>query len=76
MGGRNAGKAEGLLNSITKNESPLHTIQPDHFGMLATIRKQNKHLLVAVDAFTKYTWIFAMKSTGTAEVIKNIKILQ
>jgi hypothetical protein len=30
-------------------------------------------VLVVVDAFTKYTWLFATKSTGTQEVVNHMK---
>lgn len=76
LGGRKAGKAEGLLNPIPKEDTPLHSLHIDHVGPLNATTKNYKHLLVIVDAFTKFTWVFPTKSTGTVETLKKIKILQ
>lgn len=54
----------------------MHTLHLDHVGPLPSTKKKYNHLLVIVDAFTKFTWIFATKSIGTAEVLKNFGILQ
>lgn len=48
----------------------------DHLGLLESTKKNYRHLLVAIDAFTKFTWIFPTKSTGTNEVLNKIQILQ
>lgn len=73
---RKQGKQEGKLSPIPKEATPIHTIHIDHVGPLPSTSKKYKHLLVIVDAFTKYTWIFPTKSTGTAEVIKKLNFLQ
>ena len=76
LGARKAGKAEGKLNPIPKGEAPLHTFHMDHVGPLATTKKKYKHLLSMVDAFSKYTWIFATKSTGTEKILEKLRLLQ
>ena len=75
LGARKQGKGEGMLNPIPKHDVPMHTLHIDHVGPLSSTKKRYKHLLVIVDAFTKYCWIFATKSTGTAEVLKNLEIV-
>ncbi|KAL6420712.1 hypothetical protein ACFW04_013987 [Cataglyphis niger] len=35
------------------------------FWPVTTNRRQFKHALVIVDSFTRFTWLFPMKSTGT-----------
>lgn len=65
-----------LLNSFSKADEPLHTPHLDHIGPLSSTRKQYKYLLVVIDGFTKCTWIFPTKSTGTAEVLDKLQVLQ
>lgn len=53
------------LFNIPKKPVPLDTIHIDHFGTLPNIRGARKHILLVIDAFTKFTKLFAVKSTGT-----------
>lgn len=69
------GKPEGELELFEKIAVPLHTLHLDHFGPLETAANGYKYILVIVDAFTKFTWLFATKSTTTEEVIKILHIL-
>lgn len=75
LASRKQRKAE-VLNPIPKGETLLHTLHIDHVGKLPSTNKNYKHLFVVVDAFTKYTWVFATKSTSTGEVLEKLKILQ
>lgn len=52
---------------------PLDTFHIDHLGPLASTKKNYKHIFVVVDAFSKFTWLYTTKSTGTAEVIDHLK---
>lgn len=76
LGNRKRGKQEGKLNPIPKGDQPFHTIHMDHVGPLASTAKSYKHLLVLTDGFSKFTWIFATKSTGTQEVLDKLAIHQ
>jgi hypothetical protein len=60
---------------IDKKNEPLDTIHIDHLGPLVTTTRQNKHLFAVVDAFTKYTWGFPVRSTTTKSVITCLKRL-
>ncbi|EFN72529.1 Pro-Pol polyprotein, partial [Camponotus floridanus] len=62
------GKPEGELEIFEKIALPLHTIHLDHFGPLEATAYGYKYILVVVDAFTKFTWLFPTKSTTTDEV--------
>ena len=73
LGNRKAGKQEGLLNPIPKGEVPLDTIHLDHIGPLVASKKGYQHLLVLVDSFAKFAWIYPTKSTTTEEVLKRIR---
>lgn len=59
---------ERNLYNIPKKPIPFDTIHVDHFGPLPAIRGARKYILVVIDAFTKFTKLFAVKSTGTKEV--------
>lgn len=56
-----------------KGEIPLDTYHIDHLGPLPSTRKSYNHILVVIDAFSKFTWLYATKSTGTAEVLTHLR---
>lgn len=60
---------EKNLFCIEKKPVPFHTIHIDHFGPLPSLKSKRKHVLLVVDAFTKYTKSFSVNSTSTKEVI-------
>jgi len=65
-----SGRAEGFLHSIPKKKVPFATNHIDHFGPLEKTGKGYRHLLIIVDAFTKFIRIYPCKSTTTDESIK------
>jgi len=48
---------------------PFSTIHMDHLGPFPKSSKRNEHILVIVDAFTKFTIVLAVKSTATKHVL-------
>ena len=64
------------MNPINKGNIPLHTLHLDHIGLLPSTHKDHKHIFTVVDALIKYTWIFSTKSTGAAEVINKMHLLE
>lgn len=48
----------------------------DHIGPLSQTKKNYKHVLVMVDAFTKYVWIFPSKTPGAKETLKKMAIFE
>lgn len=60
--------SERSLYSIPKKPIPFDTIHLDHFGPLPSVISKKKHLLVIVDAFTKYVRLYPVNSTSTKEV--------
>jgi len=70
-----AGKSEGELQIVEKDETPFKIVHMDHFGPLEETANGFKYILVIIDACTKYVWLFATKSTGTNEVINNLTTL-
>lgn len=70
---RKQGKQEGQLNMIEKGELPLDTFHIDHLGPLPTTRKSYKYIFAIIDAFTKFVWLYATKTTNASEVINKLK---
>lgn len=67
------GKKEGFLNPIDKGCNPLQTIHLDHIGPMDITAKQYKYILMVVDAFSKFVWLYPTKSTGTEEVVSKLQ---
>lgn len=70
------GKKEGLLNPIPKGDVPLATYHIDHLGPLTSTNKNYKYILTVVDAFTKFTWIYPVKTLTTEETISKLELQQ
>lgn len=66
------GKAEGWLQPLEKGDRPLNTYHIDHLGPILSTKK-NAHILVVVDGFSKFTWLYPTKSTTSEEVISRLK---
>lgn len=66
---RKEGKQEGLLHPIPKLDGPLHTYHVDHLGPIPSTSKNYQHILVIVDHFTKFVWLYPVKSTTTKETL-------
>jgi len=52
---------------------PMDTIHIDHFGPLQPTEQRFKHVLVIVDAFSRYTWLRPVKSTTSRESIEHLR---
>lgn len=64
---------ERNLYNIPKEPIPFHTLHIDHFGPLPSLVNKREHILLIVDAFTKYVKLYAMNSTSTREVCESLK---
>lgn len=71
---RKMGKQEGLLHPLFKESSPLHTYHVDHIGPLESTHKGYKHIFAVVDSFTKFIWLYPVKSTTSREVIAKLEV--
>lgn len=67
------GKKDGFLHSIDKFDMPLHTYHMDHCVDMASTAKNYKHILVVIDGFTKFTWLYPTKTTTSAETIRKLQ---
>lgn len=64
-----SGKKEGFLHPIPKKPEPFDRLHIDHYGPLPKSSKGNVHIIVVVEAFTKFTFLKPVKSTNTKYVI-------
>lgn len=64
---------ERKLHSIPKVPLPFDTVHIDHLGPLPSINSKRKYFLVVVDAFTKFTKLYATNTTSTKEVCASLE---
>jgi len=64
---RKQGKQERWLSTIDKGSVPLDI---DHLGPLPSTKKSYRYIFVVVDAFSKFIWLYATKSTNASEIVK------
>lgn len=72
---KKAGKKEGKLHPISKEPIPLDTFHIDHLGPMPSTNKNYNHIFAIIDAFTKFVWLFAVKSTTANETINKLQIV-
>lgn len=71
---KKAGKQEGFLHPIEKDSIPLYTYHVDHLGPLETTNKNYNHIFAVIDSFTKFVWLYPVKSTTSKEVISKLEL--
>lgn len=69
-----SGKPEGELHNIPRGNVPFGVIHIDHYGPLPLTRGKFKYIFLVVDGFTKFSKLYAVKSTTAAEVIDCLKL--
>ena len=65
-----SGKVEGVLHNIPKGKTPFDVLHIDHYGPLPNSQNKMKHIFLIVDGFTKFSKLYAVKSTTSVESIK------
>lgn len=68
-----SGKVEGKFRSIPKGDKPFDTVHVDHVAISDARVTTKKHVLVIIDAFTKFVKLYASKSTTAKEVIDSLR---
>uniref|UniRef100_A0A034WRX5 RNA-directed DNA polymerase n=1 Tax=Bactrocera dorsalis TaxID=27457 RepID=A0A034WRX5_BACDO len=63
------GKIEGVYHYDEIEPVPFKTVHIDHLGPFPRSKKQNEHIIVLVDSFTKFTVLRAVRSTATRHVL-------
>jgi len=64
---------EKELHLYPSSTVPMHSIHIDHFDPLQETEQRFRHILVVVDAFTRFTWLRAVKSTTSKESIEHLR---
>ncbi|GFU49995.1 hypothetical protein TNCV_2362701 [Trichonephila clavipes] len=70
---KKTGKKEGLLNPICKESIPLSTYHVDFIGPLPSTNKSYQHIFTVVDAFTKFTWLYPVKTVSAESELEKLK---
>lgn len=65
-----AGAKEGELHPIPKINKPFDTLHTDHCGPFPVSKKKNCHILVIIDAFTKFIYIKPVKNVKSSTSIQ------
>lgn len=65
-----SGKTPGNPYNIEKTAVPINMLHLDHLGPFVKSKRKNFHLIVAVDAFTKFVFLKAAPNTKTGTEIK------
>ncbi|GFW33123.1 transposon Tf2-8 polyprotein [Trichonephila clavipes] len=76
LSSHNAGKQEGLLHPIPKGDQPLDCYHCDFLGPLPSTKKCYKHLFTVIDSFSKFVWIYPVKSTSTKDALDKLILQQ
>ncbi|KMQ83277.1 blastopia polyprotein [Lasius niger] len=66
------GKAEGFLNPIPKYDIPLNTYHIDFIGPLPSTDRNYQHIFTVVDAFTKFVWLYPVKTTSSQNALQKL----
>jgi len=56
-------------------KTPMEIVHADHFGPLQQTKLNYKYILVIIDAFTRFVWLYATKTTSSRETIKNLQLI-
>ncbi|GFW45133.1 hypothetical protein TNCV_716351 [Trichonephila clavipes] len=64
---------EGVLNPISKESIPLSTYHVDFIGPLPSTNKSYQHIFTVVDAFTKFTWLYPVKTVSAESALEKLK---
>lgn len=73
MSNSSSNRFEGKTQMYPSPNGLVETVHIDHFSPLQEIALKYKHILVVVDAFTRFTWLCATKSTNAKETIIHLK---
>ncbi|GBN37420.1 Transposon Tf2-8 polyprotein [Araneus ventricosus] len=74
-----AAKTEGVVKQeffIPNLNVPLSTYHVDFIGPLPSTNKKYQHILTIVDAFTKFTWLYPVRSTSAEDALDKLKVQQ
>lgn len=67
------GKRPGFLHPIEKVDQPFHTVHVDHVGPFVRSSKGSMHILVMIDAFTRYIYVRPVRNTKTLNTVRILR---
>lgn len=67
------GKKPGFLHPIEKVDTPFDTVHIDHVGPFVRSSRGNIHILVIIDAYTRYIYLKAVRNTKSHTSIKVLR---
>ncbi|GFW32278.1 hypothetical protein TNCV_674371 [Trichonephila clavipes] len=70
---KKTGIKEGFLNPISKESIPLSTYHVDFIGPLPSTNKSYQHIFTVVDAFTKFTRLYPVKTVSAESALEKLK---
>ncbi|GFU32580.1 hypothetical protein TNCV_3044681 [Trichonephila clavipes] len=73
LANKKTGKKEGVLNPISKESIPLSTYHVDFIGPLPSTNISYQHIFTVVDAFTKFTWLYPVKTVSAESALEKLK---
>ncbi|GFX52613.1 retrovirus-related Pol polyprotein from transposon 17.6 [Trichonephila clavipes] len=62
-----------LSNVVKKESIPLSTYHVDFIGPLPSTNKSYQHIFTVVDAFTKFTWLYPVKTVSAESALEKLK---
>ncbi|GIX85121.1 hypothetical protein CDAR_94141 [Caerostris darwini] len=74
LSNKKCGRKEGYLNPIPKGDVPLSTYHVDFIGPLPSTNKRYQHIFTVIDAFTKFTWLYPVKTVSTRDALDKLKL--
>lgn len=63
-------RLENELHLDALPNAPMQVVHADHFGPLQPTEEDCKYVLVVVDAYTRFTWLCATRTTSARETIR------
>ncbi|GFU87488.1 hypothetical protein TNCV_2446221 [Trichonephila clavipes] len=73
LANKKTGKKERFLNPTSKESIPLSTYHVDFIGPLPSPNKSYQHIFTVVDAFTKFTWLYPVKTVSAESALEELK---
>jgi len=66
---------EGETSLYPAPNTAMEILHLDHFGLLQETQDHYKHIFLVVNAFTRFTWLYPVKTISTREVIEHLTFL-
>ena len=66
---------EGETSLFPSPKAAMEALYVDHFGPLQETSEKYRYILVIVDAYTRFTWLFPVRGTGSTEAIEKLQTI-